>query len=427
MEGAVVGRALQQYDRGLRSLAIVVIISAALLAAALAWFATPASPCVTADSMYYFSAANSLAAGQGLTASFPGAVRPITHWPPLYPMILAGLTRTTGADVAWCARELNIVLAMLSAMLVAVVTARLSDSLWPAAAATAVFAVSLPTVRTFATAITEPLFITEMLAVLLLLDAWLRGSRAAGLVLPWLLTATILTRYHGVELLAVVAFVRWRSERAGRWRDLAWVISPAIVLGAGWVWYCVRVGDYPANRVLDFFPLSAWNMRLVRESVDGWFIPGSFCLGAVVGTVVTWIYRAELRKCLRDIVMAQAGAYAATLLAGALFLDPEIHFYHRLMSPLFILAVCMFFGALGKAPRWFGSLMAASFIVSAAMTSAQWIERTRAMEKSGRVPMIRARGERTLTQEEMGIFSDIRVRAVEARQNNRPYEAAQEE
>lgn len=71
---------------------LVPLCALAALAAVVVWLATPFGIGVTPDSTVYIDAAHNLLHGRGvvvLTAS--GEVKPLNHYPPLYPAVLATL------------------------------------------------------------------------------------------------------------------------------------------------------------------------------------------------------------------------------------------------------------------------------------------------------------------------------------------------
>ncbi|HVQ39512.1 MAG TPA: hypothetical protein VMS31_18380, partial [Pyrinomonadaceae bacterium] len=70
------------------------ILLLALLAILIVWLATRFGIGITPDSTVYLDAAHNLLNGRGLTAlTGRGEFEPLTHYPPLYPAVLALLTR----------------------------------------------------------------------------------------------------------------------------------------------------------------------------------------------------------------------------------------------------------------------------------------------------------------------------------------------
>lgn len=64
-------------------------------------------PGVSADATKYLSTAENIASGRGF---FDHTGRPLLWWPPLYPLVLAGLVKLTGMDVVWLGGSLNVLL-----------------------------------------------------------------------------------------------------------------------------------------------------------------------------------------------------------------------------------------------------------------------------------------------------------------------------
>lgn len=297
------------------------------LAMLVAFLQTASSSGFGQGSMTYIDVARHVAKGQGVTTdilfvdSIPRVPTPLSNWPPLYPVAIAGLARF-GLDFAIAARWVAIAGAggavvlvyLLGAMLFGPRAGRISAVLmtvWPAIT------------RIAAMAMSEPLFLLLLLTSVLI-TVWSIPVRGApgyvrlalgGLILG----AAALTRYPGaalipaggIALLAGVPGWRWR-ERVGR--ALAWSL-PAAVPIAAWLarnlfttGALVGVGRQPsksgliANAVravktvaFDTFHLMS-RITIVPELVHIRTRLVALVTAAVVGALLIWLLRDARRR-----------------------------------------------------------------------------------------------------------------------------------
>ena len=93
----------------------VMMILLCATAALLFLYTTPYGVGLTNDSSAYFGGARSLLAGRGyVRIGGDGLPRAITHFPPFYSIVLAAVSRVTGADVKVTAKWVNLCCAVLN-------------------------------------------------------------------------------------------------------------------------------------------------------------------------------------------------------------------------------------------------------------------------------------------------------------------------
>ncbi len=167
---------------------------------------------VSGDSTQYLSAAGNLAAGNGLKALWwSGRSETLTHFPPLYPVFLAQLMRWSG-EVPEAAYLLNVLLAPLNVLLLAMLAARTtrglgSDfSLLAAAVAAVSGSVANHLLLVHAMVWSEPLYICLSLLSLIALLHILEHPRALGwyAVLVSMAATALLTRFAGIALIGAI-------------------------------------------------------------------------------------------------------------------------------------------------------------------------------------------------------------------------------
>lgn len=228
---------------------------------------------VSSDAARNLSTAESLIAGRGFVDMVGG---PFVLWPPLYPLLLAGLsalTRTATFAVAW---YFNILLFGLNIWLAGwwlYVVFR--DRPFYAIAGALVFLLSRSMLRIHANVASEPLFETFILVFSLAgaryleegsqLDLWAM-CLAAGL--------GALQRYLGVALLAASAIVILRRERmSGLPRaTLPWLVAAA-PLGAWVVLHNLPISGalFGPRELGAMLPLQ--NIGLALTKILWWFAP----------------------------------------------------------------------------------------------------------------------------------------------------------
>ena len=152
-----------------------------------------------ADSAKYLSTAENIATGNGLYA-YNGA--PLTQWPPLYPLLLAGLHLLTRIDVFIIGWALNII--VFGALIWAgglLMLRAFPNQMYLAVFGSVLLASSAPIISISANISTDPLFILIVIFFLLTSENYLRtNSRFALGLLAFLVIVASLLRYAGLSL-----------------------------------------------------------------------------------------------------------------------------------------------------------------------------------------------------------------------------------
>lgn len=187
-------------------LTLLVILS--LLGMTLLWRSTPYGLGLVNDSATYFEGASSILAGRGyVRISGGGEIKPITHFPPLFSLLLAGIGKA-GVDMFQGARILVTVLFGVSILLVGLSIYKISHSLGFACLGALFLAVSDLHLGVYSFALSEPLFLSILLAAYLSLSVSLDHSHWMWSALSgFLLSLAYLTRYAGVSLFITVILV----------------------------------------------------------------------------------------------------------------------------------------------------------------------------------------------------------------------------
>jgi hypothetical protein len=221
----------------------------AVLGFIVVFFATDKfGPGVSPDSINYVAAARSLSSGRGFL-QYDGS--PFTHWPPLFPTILA-TSVFLGQDVLSFVRFFNALIFGLTIFCFGRLVSCLIDARALRGMTIATALLSFPLLKMFVMVWSEPFFI---LLVLVFLERLARmhatksHSMGAVLLLAGLAACACLQRYLGIVLVLCGAASLLRSQ------------------GVGWRQKLISVGSFC---FLALLPLTLWvvrNQTLVGEAI----------------------------------------------------------------------------------------------------------------------------------------------------------------
>ena len=347
---------------------------------------------IRSDSVAYIWSARSLAEGLGLgRLDGGGNFKAMTHWPPLYPVILA-VFPLFGMDVIEGARWLAAIFAGLNVALVGWVLARITRSPWFAAGGALVVLFSPAMAETNLQAMTESLYILLSLLALLFLVAALQNERRRWLLAAAGFTAlALLTRYVGLALvltgtLGILIYERQPIGRRGR--DLIIFLAVSVLPVGFWALRNLVLSGSAANRALTFYAIPASDFLLALETVQGWVSPASqilsigagkliLALAAVLGGFLLARFApAEAsnrrRSALVDLNQLLLGFYLTMTLVSRLFFDPLITiFEQRILAPAFLSVLVLLTGILCAAWRgalkyrwWLGAVLSVFYLWS---------------------------------------------------------------
>jgi len=229
---------------------------------------------VSADAAKNLSTAESLLAGRGF---FDHSGGPLVYWPPLYPLVLAGISWLTGWDVFISGWYLNVLLVAVNVFLAGMlVYAALRDRPLYAYLGVLFLLVSESAVRIHANVSSDPLYITFSLAFLLAASRYLE-KKSAGALWGMIVCAALATlqRWLGASLVAmgglVILVAHWKDWRTVL-QDWA-VISLSLVPAASWI-YFHNIRGYGTFWGNDSPPLDPWvNFEYSLTKIMHWFLP----------------------------------------------------------------------------------------------------------------------------------------------------------
>jgi len=228
---------------------------------------------VSSDAGRNLSTADSLLNGRGFV-DFAGT--PFVLWPPLYPLVMVGLSLFTKWSVFQSAWYLNVALYVLniwlSGWLLFLIFKDKPVYAWVGAL---MVLLSRSTLRIYANIASEPLFATFMLIFFFAAARYLQSNSRRALWLMFLMAGlATFERYVGVFLFGAGGLVVLSKEGLrGIWKSLPAIIVSALPIGA---WALLH--NYPISGTLfgprafgDMFPLE--NISLSLTKILWWFIP----------------------------------------------------------------------------------------------------------------------------------------------------------
>ncbi len=236
---------------------LFLIVLAGVYASVLMYWITEQGPGVTADSVIYIEAARSLLAGNGLVVQD----RAMTHFPPVYPLLLSVVGLLLEGNILLASRLLAALLFGVNLVLFCLaVQVCTRHSLAATGCAMFVFLFSAPIISIHSMAMSEAPFITFSTAAFLLLAYHIVRPTPYLLVLASLMAGlAAATRYVGIVLfptMAIALLLLGNRPIKHKLRDVIVFAGIAVLPLASWFIRNVVIAQTVANREITFHPFS---------------------------------------------------------------------------------------------------------------------------------------------------------------------------
>jgi hypothetical protein len=289
-----------------------IVVGAILLA-----FATSINMGVSPDSTFYIGVARNLMHGNGLV--MPVILQPLTHYPPLYPLLLspAWLLEITATD--W-ARIINILFFVGSILLTALISKqnKAANPWLPPL----LFASSPALLEIHKMVWSEPPFIFFMLLTIYTIHrffdkehlGWLIGG-AIAIALAWL------TRFIGAALLVALFFILTCNYRKLNWRVIVSVVISTLPI-ACWLIYTFSVADDLSYRQIALRSVPVFQTGVLVLLLTMFFICISY---------------GQRSASTSTVFLAMIGFFYIASLAVTVFLFDNTPVDIRLLSPVYAL------------------------------------------------------------------------------------------
>jgi hypothetical protein len=356
------------------------------------------------DSVVYIGAARSLLAGHGFSLPAESALfSPITHYPPLYSLLLA-VTGVVAADLLAGAIWLNVAIFSINIYLGGFLLFAALGS-WQLALLASLFTVTgFPLVQVHTMAWSEALFIMlELLSILLLLR-YLETPRKRNLLMASAVAGlSLLCRYAGFALIASgltgILFLGAR-ERRDKLTDALVFAGLAVLPAAFWGARNWHLGANIFNRTVSFHPTGLDRILDVPTVFAGWFslfgdLSFNFWTLLWLGLMITGFMLSY--NCLRQpkfidlrrtdtlivVMLIVIASYMAMLSSSLAFLDSQIPVDSRTLSPIYVPSIILLIAlstrfVLARASRLHAGLLVSTclalLLAAQLQSSANWLQ-----------------------------------------------------
>ncbi len=354
-----------------KNLFVITVILLCACAAGLFLYCTPYGVGLTNDSASYIGGARSLLSGQGyVRIAGDGLPRSITHFPPFYSLVLAGMAKLTGQDPLEAAKIVNLLCVVLNQLLFMLVLRELTASNLTAFAGGIAFLCAGPVLHGSVYGLSEALYLTLFLAVFLL-SLRCAGQRRTGMWLVIGLPAglIVLTRYAGFAVIAalfVYALCVLPNLRE-RLLSAALLLAGFCVPFGTWYFHNRGNGSSVANRVISVHLPAVDKIEEGVIHFIGFFLPeyGGWierCLrlctllsAAALILLTAAVIISALKKLFHPSADAvndtlfppalHAAAYMAMLWANVSFIDGSTLFDDRILLPFYVCVMLLLYAA----------------------------------------------------------------------------------
>jgi 4-amino-4-deoxy-L-arabinose transferase-like glycosyltransferase len=351
----------------------------ALLGMAALWRSTPYGLGLVNDSAYYIEGADNLLAGKGyVRTSGGGEVKPITHFPPFFSLLLAAFS-LSGLALLPAARLLITLLFGLTIYLTGLSAQRISGSTVFGLLGALLLASSDVFLGVYSMALSEPLFLALMLAAFLALAGGLERQEWGWLACAGvLLSLATLTRYAGASLylVAILTVLLYQRAQAARpWKALGALLTGGLPLPLIWMLVSRLAGGSEAagNRLVTWHPPGLNMLFEAAKNLLTWLAPDDLLAAAPIfgrllslasllllpGLLAWLVWRAWPRRtsppatpALAWSLALQVPVYLGFLVVSLTLFDASTPLNERILSPAYLALLALFAGGLGWAWRW---------------------------------------------------------------------------
>jgi 4-amino-4-deoxy-L-arabinose transferase-like glycosyltransferase len=321
---------------------------------------TPGGIGIYSDSVVYVGVTRNLLRGEGVTYfDDNGQMAPVTHYAPLYPLMVAGLG-VAGVDPLEGARWLNALLFASNIMLASWIVFTSTRSVAACLAASFLAATAFPMVQIHSTALSEPLALFSGFLGLYLIARYINGAKEAILYISALSIAlSSLTRYAGVIfILTGTGALIWLNT--WNWKTKLSRVSLFLVLSAlpliAWLTRNTLSAGNAVNRTFAIHLPASEDLTTALDAISLWVFPVTLLGEALwprlllllfVVAVLSWsaAKMALLKSRLHQICALFVVGYVAFVLASRSLLDAAIPFDTRMLAPAYFAAVILIVSA----------------------------------------------------------------------------------
>lgn len=337
-----------------RSITWGLIVLAGLGACLWMLWITNLGPGVSPDSVTYIDTARSLIGGEGFSAGG----KPMTHYPPIYPILLSVVGVLHPGDMVQAARLLATVLFGVNVALLGLSVAICTKYSLSATLSMLLFALcSAPSLSAHSMALSEAPFIMFSIGAFILLSLHIAQSSRHSYVLASMFTSfAIATRYVGVTLLPPMALaLLLLSDRPikHRIRDTLLFCSVALLPLGLWLARNFVVAQTATNRTVAVNLVHLGHARalvgtfghfIFPFAISSWGRGLSFVLGSALFFLgLALLYRKDIRRRVAPVALVFVSlcvvfcaTYVAFLMISISFFDAHTPVNSRVLLPVLL-------------------------------------------------------------------------------------------
>jgi hypothetical protein len=353
-------------DRVLRHKHNLLLVVLAILALALHWLITPDGVGVGHDSIFYLDTAENLAQGRGVYWTGSGGVlKPLTHFPPLYPLLLA-VPILLGADPITAARILASLTLGINVYLIGYILYRYTRNSIISLLGILTIMGSAVILRLQVWAMSEPLFFVWMLLSFFFTTrlAFTNDGRFVWLSAVCIALAS-LTRYVGMAILmsSLAGFLLLSKTSFTRRIETSFKIILIASAPVGlWLFRNWRLTGAATNRTFRVHLIDVDTIRTLLDIIFEWFtslylshwVEGVILLLFFAGSLGYLVWRNRKRigdrqeaHSLALIILLFIVFFLLQLLNSLSFFDASTRIDDRILAPIFVslwlLLILLFF------------------------------------------------------------------------------------
>lgn len=338
-----------------KSLIIIPFLAVTLVGIYLIWVNTPFGVHTGHDSLFYLSAAKNFGSGRGyFWTGSGGELKPLTHFPPFYPLILAGVSQI-GFPINLSARLIASFLFGLNVALIGLVLYTFTKQIFISVLGASFVMVSPIVVDVHLKAMSEPLFFFTSIASFVTLALYINHPRRSVFMLTVLFSAlAYLSRYSGIAVLAAIFLslltLGMRSFKV-KVRDAFVFMGLASLPMLLWMVRNMLLTGSTTNRGLNIHLINADTARQFLDVIFYWFSPKLYSHWLEVALIFfLFVFFAALawkeirHHCEADcrapylaiILLIFSVVYVVFLMVSLSFFDASTRISNRILSPLFL-------------------------------------------------------------------------------------------
>ncbi|WP_292947294.1 glycosyltransferase family 39 protein [Olleya sp. UBA1516] len=332
-----------------KKLIILISIAFTLL---FAYFSGPYKLGVTPDSVSYIQIVKSILLGNGIVDE-NGIL--ITHWPPLYPLLVALTTKLFNCSILTGAFILNVgLLSTISLIFYNLLTTlKIDKKVIPFIV---ILLLTSYTSLVFIYFLSEGLFMVLLLLVTLLFIKWVKTNSYKYLIWAGVISsALLLTRYAGFGYIVGFGFyilIFHKSKIKPRLKAVLIYTISSLSLFILWLIYCYYFNNSNTIRNIDFFGFRFRRLLSLTKTIIYWFLYNGYIATIILSFMVISFFKfktiqkiiiAQVKSCTPIILLLVTllCSYTVFIVLSISFFDENVPVNTRIFFPFYFIILTL--------------------------------------------------------------------------------------